>query len=391
MVWWWRGTRRFALSLLLAVPMALAGCQAQQTAPLAGRPVVGVSSSQGSDAAALLRAQKPESTDAAIRQSMLELGPADPGSRDTRASRIRAVVNGEAILDEEVMAAAFQGMVAAQNEKEKEEVFKAKLNEIIDREVILQDAQARLKNGGERFLKELKKAANREFDKEWLHKLMRANHFTDAEKFKVFLRQGGMPLDLIRRQWERNFIAMQYLRTRIDPQMNKVGHLQIHDYYLRHADEFHVEDSVTWQDVFITAGAPHPSREAASQFADTLVARIRKGEDFARLAKEYDNGDSHFRENCEGVGHKRGEIRPQHLEEGLFKMKPGEVARVEMEHGFHIVKLLGRQRAGKRPFDEKVQKEIKEKLRAEVFQLEMKRIVNDLKRHSIIEIANEVK
>ena len=62
-----------------------------------------------------------------------------------------------------------------------------------------------------------------------------------------------------------------------------------------------------------------------------------------------------------------------------------------METGFHIVKLLDRTYQGRKPFNEAVQKEIREKLRQQVFMQEMKRIVNDLKRRAVIEVAHEIK
>jgi hypothetical protein len=379
----------FAVSLL-ASGLGLGGCQGQPIIPLGIKPdFPTLLSMSGSAAPAepLVRAQNQERPGVSSR-SMLDLGPGAPGSPDTRGARIRATVNGEAILDEEVFAAAFQSLTLAHNEVEKAEILNQKLNELIDREVILQDAAAKLsKAGNDRLVKQLQQFASRQFDKEWLHKLMRANKYTDVEKFKEFLRANGMPVDMIRRQWERNFMAMEIIRGRIEPQLNKVGHLQIAQYYEKHASDFQVEDSLTWQDIFLAAG---PSRENARQLANVLISRLRAGEDFVGLAKAHDNGDSSLRENAEGIGHKRGEIRPHEVEETLFRMREGELALIEMQTGFRIIKVTKRQHAGRRPFDEKVQKEIKEKLRGEIFQQEMKRIVNDLKRRAIVEVATQI-
>jgi parvulin-like peptidyl-prolyl isomerase len=375
---------------LVASGFALGGCQGQQVIPPGIKPdfptLLNMSGSPAPEP--LARAQKQDRPGISTK-SMLELGPGAPGNPDTRGARIRAVVNGEAILDEEVVAAAFQNLVTARSEVEKAEILNQKLNEIIDREVILQDAAVKLsKNGGDRILKELQRIASREFDKQWLHRLMRANKFTDVEKFKEYLRASGMPLAMMRRAWERNFMAIEIIRGRIEPQLNKIGHLQMLEYYEKHGNEFAVDDDLTWQDIFLAAG---PARDNARQLANVLISRLRSGEDFVGLAKAHDNGDSSLRENAEGIGHKRGEVRPHEVEETLFRMKEGELALIEVGPGFHIVKISKRQFAGRRPFgDEKVQKEIKEKLRGEVFQQEMKRIVNELKRRAIIEVANQI-
>jgi peptidyl-prolyl cis-trans isomerase SurA len=391
MLAWHRLHRLLAVALAVG-PLGLVGCQGKDVRPpLAGAApdFVSLVSMAGSPAPpTLTRAQK-EPRDSEV--GVLEIRADDPGSRENRSARIRAVVNGEAILDEEVVASAFQQLVGARTEKEKADILNQKLNELIDREVVLQDAIARLGNRGNgKMIKELQQFAEKEFERQWLHRMMRANKYEDVTAFKEFLRQNGMPLDMIRRQWERNFIAMEYLRSRIDSSLSRIGHREVVDYYDSHGDEFKTEDSVVWQDLFI-ANARHPSPQAARQFAEVLLARIRKGEDFAKLAKEYDNGDSSLRDNAEGIGRQRGEIKPAEAEAVLWNLKPGESALVELPFGYHIVRLNERQVAGRRPFDEKVQKEIKDKLRNDVFTTEMKRLVNDLKRRAIIEIAHEVK
>ncbi|MFO0842517.1 MAG: peptidyl-prolyl cis-trans isomerase [Gemmataceae bacterium] len=384
-------TRLLASAVLAG--LALGGCQASGPARVADDGFVPDFTTllklPGSESApAVTRAQKP----APPGPSVLELGPDAPGSKEARSARIRATVNGEAILDEEVVAAGLTQLSQARSEAEKAEILNAKLTEIIERELLMQDATARLsKKGGAKFLKELEKIAEREFEKNWLYKLMQVNKQSDLQVFTRMLREQGIPVDLIRRQWVRNFIAMEYVRTRVEPQLNKVGHEQVAEYYEQHPDEFKVDDGVVWQDIFI-ANARHPSPEAARQFAESLIARARKGEDFARLAKEFDNGESSLRQNAEGIGRKRGEVQPPQAEEVVFRLKQGEVGPpVEIETGYHLVRVAQRTHAGRTPFDDKTQKRINDTLKNKVFQQEMRKLINDLKRQAIIEVANEVK
>jgi len=71
-------------------------------------------------------------------------------------------------------------------------------------------------------------------------------------------------------------------------------------------------------------------------------------------------------------------------------MSDGEVGPlVEIPTGIHIIKLVKREFAGLRTFDEKIQKQVRDKLRNEAAQFEMKRIVTDLKRQSVIEYLQD--
>lgn len=386
----WR-RNRLLLASVLAGQFALGGCQAAERPSIDGfRPDFTTLLKLPGSESAVARGQKPGQ---APPRSLLELGPETPGNREARGARIRATVNGEAILEEEVVAAAIQGLAGARNDAERAEVLKQKLDELIERELLLQDAIARLsKRGGMRFYRELEKVADREFERQWLHRLMRANNVTDEQVFVRMLRDQGLPVDLIRRQWIRSFIAMEYMRTRVEPYLNKIGPKEILEYYDKHPEEFLVQDEVVWQDIFIATSRHGGSPQAARQFADVLANRIRKGEDFVRLAKEFDNGDSSLRDNAEGIGRKRGEINPPQAEALLFQLKDGEVGPlVEIETGYHIVRLLKRTYAGRKPFDDATQKQIREKLKGLAFQQEMKRLIHELKSQAVIEVAKEIK
>jgi peptidyl-prolyl cis-trans isomerase SurA len=263
------------------------------------------------------------------------------------------------------------------------EVWNAALNQLVEREVVLQDAFARLERaGGKKNLAKLTEEATEQFDKTVLRTWMKAANLKTEDEFRDFLKSQGMSLEMLRRQWERNFMAMEYLRSRIHVYTEEIGPRQLLEYYDKHPDEFRRPDSVQWQDVFILSDK-FPSAGEAHRFAEQLAERARAGEDFAKLAEHYDNGDSAFRHG-EGIGSKRGEIRPPEVENILFQLKDGETAVVALEKGFHVVRLVKREREGLVEFDEKVQKQIKDKLVNQIAQLEMKRVVNKLKHDAVI-------
>jgi parvulin-like peptidyl-prolyl isomerase len=381
-------TWRFLLAVAWVAAGGCSGGEAVRPAP----PLAFLPAQDGAGAVAVPQvvvARAQQNDGKAPPASALDRPPDRPAglARGSAAACIRATVNGEAILDDEVRATSARELALARTPEEQTEVLNQALNRLIDREVLYQEAVGRLNKApqGVKILETLKKEAHKDFDKQVIRPVMKANNLKSEEQLKGFLAEQGISLDMMRRNNERQFISMEYLRFRIAAYLNRVGHTEISEYYDTHPEEFQIADNVQWQDLFIDA-LKHPSREAARAFAEVLASRVRKGEDFVRLAEEYDNGDSQYRK-YEGAGHKRGEIRPPEAEPVLFGLKGGDVAVVEIGSGYHVVRLVKREYAGPMPFDEKVQKQIRDKLRGEIFQREMKRIITELRRKAVVEIA----
>jgi parvulin-like peptidyl-prolyl isomerase len=392
--------RKVLLGWWVAVSVVVAGGCFHDRGMLAADPdllaAVARSGSVGGPDEQVARAQKPEATTVS-RSTLLDLPP----DRTTEvasvpaAARIRVTVNGEAILDEEIRAACYQALVLTRSlpeperSKKQAEIWFAARDQLVDREVVLQDAFARLSGNKNmtKFLDKLKEAAAKEFEHSVLRAVRESSHKKTDEELKEWVQQNfGISLPMVKRQWERQFMATEYLKSLIYNQLDKIGHAQILEYYDTHPEEFQTPDLVQWQDIFIDASR-HPARDAAKRFAEVLVARARAGQDFTKLAEQFDNGESSRRENAAGEGQKHGEIRPAEVEPVVFKLKEGEVGLVEMPNGFHIVRVAKRTYAGMLAFDEKVQKAIKEKLRNDLGQREMKRRVMEMKRKAIIEYS----
>jgi parvulin-like peptidyl-prolyl isomerase len=309
-------------------------------------------------------------------------------------ARIRAKVNGQPILDDEVRQSCYKDLLLSQNLPEPQrtaqcvKIINQELEHLIDREVILQEVFAKLKSNP-KLLEKLKAAANKEFDKR-VRAMKASIKATSDEQLKDFLRQHSMSLEGMRRHDERDFIAMEYMRSRITEICDwKVTHLAIRDYYEQHPNEFQIPDSVHWLDIFIAIGDKHPTRQDARRAAQEIAVMARAGEDFAKLSAKYDEGDSSYRHG-EGYGHRRGEIKPPEVEDFLFKMREGDVGPlVEIPTGIHLFRLVKREYSGLLPFDEKVQAQIRSKLRGEVALRESKRIIKELRSRATIEVVRD--
>jgi hypothetical protein len=387
-------------SAVLAAAALACGCGANKTIDLVPDLPRDVARTGGGGSANEARSQKPEGGSAYHAEPPLTpavmLGAAPERTAEVAgappAARIRATVNGNAILDEEIDAATFQArahlgqLPEPEYSKKLAEILKSGLEQLIEREVVLDHAWSTLKGRNDKALKMLQEAASTEFDKQWLRPVRQAVGAKSEEEFQQFLRGQHLSLVAIKRHWERNFMAMEYMRNLVGPNVQQIGHLDVERYYNAHPEEFKVGDAVEWEDLLIGAGTDrHPTRDAARQFAAVLAERVRHGESIDGL-KNFNDGESALNHG-KGTGNKRGEVRPPECEPVLFQMKEGDVQVVETERAFHIVKLVRRQYAGQLPFDEKMQKEIRNKLRNDAFQQEMKRTVNRWRRDAIVIVA----
>ena len=130
---------------------------------------------------------------------------------------------------------------------------------------------------------------------------------------------------------------------------------------------------------FLIQESKFKTADETKQYADWLAGQAKGGADFVGLVKQYGMGDSKLRDG-EGLGEKRGEVQPKELEATVFSFtKVGEVSKpVPTAVGYHIVKVIERDVAGMKPFDEKVQTECRNKLAGQIQKQEVERLTDEL-------------
>src|SRR5262249_4625971 len=148
---------------------------------------------------------------------------------------IRALVCGRPIFDDEVRHACYQELLEAtglpepQRTARQTEIFNRELDRLIDREVILHDADGKLKNNP-KAVEKLRAIASKEFDKQVRTWRTKSKAKSD-EEFRDILRNQGVTLEAARRQFERSFLAMEYMKSRIFPLIEHVGNfIELREY-----------------------------------------------------------------------------------------------------------------------------------------------------------------
>ena len=127
------------------------------------------------------------------------------------------------------------------------------------------------------------------------------------------------------------------------------------------------------------------TKEEARKKSEELLARARKGEDFAKLASENsdDPGSKDKGGEYDFFGH--GKMVPE-FEKAAFALKPGEISDlVETQFGFHIIKLEERRSAASPDADQKVRQQIVEKLKQD----KIEDRINQITRESAVVVPED--
>lgn len=124
-------------------------------------------------------------------------------------------------------------------------------------------------------------------------------------------------------------------------------------YYQNHIDLYKVPDRAHVEHIlFMTVGKTDAEVAEIKKTAEKVLAEVKKGGDFAKLAKQYSE-DPGSKDKGGDLGWiVRGQTVPQ-FEQAAFSLPVGSVSDlVQTQYGFHIIKVLGRETAHTKPFSE---------------------------------------
>lgn len=99
-------------------------------------------------------------------------------------------------------------------------------------------------------------------------------------------------------------------------------------------------------------GAGEADKRSVRELAESILARVKKGEDFAALAKSMSQDPGSASKGGDLGWFGRGQmVKP--FEDAVFNTPPGQFAPVvETPYGFHVIEVLGERPAGTAPFDD---------------------------------------
>ena len=126
-------------------------------------------------------------------------------------------------------------------------------------------------------------------------------------------------------------------------------------YYDAHKADYHVDEQVKVRHILISApkGADAKTDAEAKAKAQGILDQIRKGADFATLAKEYSQ-DPGSKDSGGELGYvKRNHQMVPEFEKAAMALKPGQTSDlVRTDFGYHIIQAEARDEAHEKPLSE---------------------------------------
>jgi parvulin-like peptidyl-prolyl isomerase len=174
----------------------------------------------------------------------------------------------------------------------------------------------------------------------------------DDEKLKTALAGQGLTMDgyrkQIREEIERDQLIAREIRGKVS-----VTPEEVQRYYEAHLSEYSTPEKLQVAHIVfrLDEGASGDQVAAVTAKAEEVHQRIKKGADFAEMAKQYSEDPS--KDSGGDLGwFKQGEML-ESFEKAAMRLKVGEVSEpVRTKAGLHIIKLEGREGAAHQKLDE---------------------------------------
>jgi len=276
-----------------------------------------------------------------------------------------AVVNGVVIQEEEVNRGLLyqqQRMLATTGQMIKPDMMpearKMVLENLIDRELLYQ--QSRKKGIS---IKDAE--VNEQLDR--LKK-----QYPDEQAFKDSMAEDHLTEDTVKSRINMNLAVQQFVEKEFGGKV-QVTEAEAKAFYDGHPEYFTEPETIRASGILIKTDVKSDAakKEEARKKMEDIQKRIKKGEDFAILAKDFSQDASAAQGGDLGTI-PRGRM-PKALDDAAFSLKPGEVSNVlETELGFHLIKVHEKKPEKVVPF-----KEVEDKIRQHLSNQKLKQMVDE--------------
>jgi peptidyl-prolyl cis-trans isomerase SurA len=186
------------------------------------------------------------------------------------------------------------------------------------------------------------------------------NGLESMEELQKKVEEQGTSFEDFKNNIRNNLLTQEVIRREVQGDI-LIDRTEVQKYYDAHKEEFKRPDMVYLREIFVsTDKKTDEERPKLEEKAKSLLDRVKKGEDFAELAKHFSDGQT-AKQGGELGGFERGQLDPK-IEPIVFKLNRNDMTDViETKNGFMILQVEMRYEAGMQPMD-KVEGEIMNRL-----------------------------
>jgi len=175
----------------------------------------------------------------------------------------------------------------------------------------------------------------------------------------------------------------KYVNENVTKKIPAITSEEIQKYYSGHSDEFKHPDLVKTSHILIQPAGDTSEQEAlAKKRAEALLARVNKGEDFAKLAKENSMDASATQGGDIGFAPKEA-LAPEYAG-AAFSLPVGGVQLVKTTYGYHIIKVTEKKKEGIFGLDE-IKSKLTDFLKGQKSDAELKKMIEQLREQAKVE------
>ena len=297
-----------------------------------------------------------------------------------KINSIVVIVNDKIITNFDVLrrtAVALQEAKSQYNsaelESKRKQFYNEAIEELINREVLLQTAQDAL-------LKDEIKMDEIEKDLDNFIKGAAEEVGSLSKFYEIVTEQGLDPLEK-KREFRNDLMVEKVLKENVFRKIS-IRPKETKDYYNNNLDEFYRERQLSFRQILIKF-SEHDSQESARQQAEELMTRLVQSEDFSTLAQTYSHGPNAATGGL-WISDEVDDIRKD-LREIIFTLKEGELSSIiESPIGYHIIKCEKNVAGSYMPFQE-VQEQIHQTLFRKKFGEKKEEYIEELKKNFYIQ------
>jgi peptidyl-prolyl cis-trans isomerase SurA len=204
--------------------------------------------------------------------------------------------------------------------------------------------------------------------------------FRDESEFLEAINASGITLYRLKQKYEEQIMMRKLINALINSRVN-ISPTQIAAYYYGNIKDFTMPNMARFK-VFFSRFSSEESPETARRLAADVSAKIRQGEDFDMLVRQFSQGPNVDRGGDMGYM-PEGSTIPE-LEDEIARLNPGEISDIiSTDSGLYIIMVLDKKLAGPVPISE-VNDVIKERLFQRESELTLREFVAKLKEDAYI-------